>query len=242
MPIIVNLRGPLIPSDVKWVYDFFEIESICPNDISKAIDEASEKSDSIIFRINSTGGCVSVGADIYEMIRSSDIETEARIVGDCCSAATYIACAADKATMSPLAQYMIHQCSVSASGNSSDFAAILQMLNETDKAIASAYVMKTGMSQEEIIELMKNETFMNAQTAKKLGFIDSVLFENEFVQNSIDSNKIRILNSANCMIDESIISQMQKNKQSILSAQNSVKKRKTLAKLNLLKLGGRVDE
>ena len=28
MPIIVNLRGPLIPSDVKWVYDFFEIESI----------------------------------------------------------------------------------------------------------------------------------------------------------------------------------------------------------------------
>nr|DAL42108.1 MAG TPA_asm: Putative ATP dependent Clp protease [Caudoviricetes sp.] len=242
MPIIVNLRGPLIPSDVKWVYDFFEIESICPNDISKAIDEASEKSDSIIFRINSTGGCVSVGADIYEMIRSSDIETEARIVGDCCSAATYIACAADKATMSPLAQYMIHRCSVSASGNSSDFAVVLQMLNETDRAIASAYAMKTGMSEEEIIELMNKETFMNAQTAKKLGFIDSVLFENEFVQNSIDTNKINILNASNCMIDESVINQMQKNKQSILSAQNSVKKREVLAKLNLLKLGGRVDE
>lgn len=242
MPIIVNLRGPLIPSDVKWVYDFFEIESICPNDISKAIDEASEKSDSIIFRINSIGGCVSVGADIYEMIRSSDIEIEARIVGDCCSAATYIACAADKATMSPLAQYMIHRCSVSASGNSSDFTAVLQMLNETDKAIANAYAMKTGMSEEEIIELMNKETFMNAQTAKKLGFVDSVLFENEFVQNSIDTNKINILNAANCMIDESIISQMQKNKQSILNTQSSVEKRKALAKLNLLKLGGKVDE
>ena len=116
------------------------------------------------------------------------------------------------------------------------------MLNETDKAIANAYAMKTGMSEEEIIELMNKETLMNAQPAKKLGYIGSVLFEQEIFQNSIDTNRINILNASNCMIDESIISQMQKNKQSILSAHNSVKKRKTLAKLNLLKLGGRVDE
>lgn len=247
MPKIINLRGPLIPNDYKWIYDLFEYESICPNDISNAINEALGKNDSVIFRVNSPGGYVSAGADIYEMIRSSNVGTETRIVGDCCSAATYIACAADKTTMSPLAQYMIHRSSVSASGNASDFATALQMLNETDRAIASAYAIKTGLSQEEIIELMNKETYMNAQTAKELGFIDSILFENEFAQNQINIAQKNIVNSTNCMIDESLINQMQENKQSILNNQHSAdffnaQKRKSLARLNLLKLGGKVDE
>ena len=83
--------------------------------------------------------------------------------------------------------------------------------------------------------------------AKELGFIDSILFENEFAQNQINIAQKNIVNSTNCMIDESLINQMQENKQSILNNQHSAdffnaQKRKMLARLNLLNLGGKVDE
>ena len=94
---------------------------------------------------------------------------------------------------------------------------------------------------------MNKETYMNAQTAKELGFIDSILFENEFAQNQINIAQKNIVNSTNCMIDESLINQMQENKQSILNNQHNAdffnaQKRKMLARLNLLNLGGKVDE
>lgn len=106
MPKIIDVRGPLISNDLKWIYDWFEMDATCPRDIAVALEKALETQDSLILRINSPGGYVNVGADIYEAIRSSDVEVEARIVGDCCSAATYIACASNKTTMSPLGQYL----------------------------------------------------------------------------------------------------------------------------------------
>ena len=137
MPKIIDVRGPLISNDLKWIYDWFEMDATCPRDIAVALEKALETQDSLILRINSPGGYVNVGADIYEAIRSSDVEVEARIVGDCCSAATYIACASNKTTMSPLGQYMIHRSMVSGvDGNVNDFSSIVESLTETDKAIA----------------------------------------------------------------------------------------------------------
>ena len=245
MPKIIDVRGPLISNDLKWIYDWFEMDATCPRDIAVALEKALETQDSLILRINSPGGYVNVGADIYEAIRSSDVEVEARIVGDCCSAATYIACASNKTTMSPLGQYMIHRSMVSGvDGNVNDFSSIVESLTETDKAIANAYALKTGMSQEEIIKLMDKTTWMNADTALSYGFVDEILFTVVKTSGGTPVNLGQINAVENHLIDENIIQEMMKNKSNILGQQRAdfFNAQKAKARLNLLQLGGNIDE
>lgn len=246
MPKILNCRGPIVKNDMKWIYDWLEYDSVCPNDISKIIDEARNENDTVILRINSPGGYVDAGAEIYEELKSSNVHVEARIVGNCCSAATYMVCGADEATMSPLGHFMIHRCAVGGvSGNANDIEACLQSLNETDRAIALAYSIKTGKTQDEIIELMNNETSMSPQSALENGFIDKILFVDEITTDKQNQfNSISVINSKNMLIDEMIIDAMQKNKNNYLNQQKKHAdffnaKNVALARLNLLKLGGK---
>lgn len=48
-------------------------------------------------------------------------------------------------------------------------------MKSSDKAIINAYVAKTGRSEDEIMDLMRNETFMSAQEAVENGFADEVM-------------------------------------------------------------------
>src|SRR5699024_5068526 len=43
--------------------------------------------------------------------------------------------------------------------------------------VANAYMDKTGMTQDELLGLMENETWLEANEAKEKGFIDEVLFQ-----------------------------------------------------------------
>lgn len=246
MPKLLKCRGPIIPNDLKWIYDWLEYDSICPNDISKVISEARNENDSVILRINSPGGYVSAGAEMYEELKTCDVHIEARIVGDCCSAATYLVCGANESTMSPLGQFMIHRCQLGGvSGNVNDLESYLQNLNETDRAIALAYSIKTRKTQEEILQLMDKETWMSPQSALENGFIDRILFTDEINLDKSDILNISsIINSDSHLIDENIISELQKNKKNYMDQQKNNAdflnaKNTALAKLNLLKLGGK---
>ncbi|MFD3077411.1 ATP-dependent Clp protease proteolytic subunit, partial [Streptococcus agalactiae] len=48
-------------------------------------------------------------------------------------------------------------------------------LNSSDEAIVSAYVAKTGLSEDELMELMRNETYMSAREAVNKGFADEIM-------------------------------------------------------------------
>ena len=55
-------------------------------------------------------------------------------------------------------------------------AEILKNANDT---IANAYRLKSGKTQEELLVLMDDETWMTAQKAKELGLIDEIMFEGD---------------------------------------------------------------
>ena len=94
------------------------------------------------------------------------------------SAASVAIMGADKICVSPTAQIMIHKASLSyLSGNSDDLDKASDALKSADQAICNAYKARTKMSGDELLELMKNETFMTAQKAVELGFADEVMFE-----------------------------------------------------------------
>ena len=49
-----------------------------------------------------------------------------------------------------------------------------QILDMMDKDIAEAYSQRTGGSQQEMLALMKDETWMDSETALAMGFVDEV--------------------------------------------------------------------
>lgn len=170
------VRGSIIPNDYKWVYDWFGMDSTCPNDIQKAIDQAAGQTLDVY--INSPGGEISAGSEIYSMLRSYG-KVRNHIVGQACSAASIISMSA-WCDMSPTALMMVHCVSTSGgSGNHTDFEHTAEMLRTADAALCTAYTEKSGMSQEDALAMMEHETWLTAERAMELQLIDQIMYQEE---------------------------------------------------------------
>lgn len=99
-----------------------------------------------------------------------DIEVESLAA----SAASVVAMAGHS-SISPVGMLMIHCVSAGrVSGNHQTMEKMAETLRTYDEALASAYVEKTGKSKDEILELMNKETWLTAERAVELGFIDAI--------------------------------------------------------------------
>lgn len=173
MPKRIKLRGPLISNNQQEAYDWFGMEAVSAKSISNALpDDGSD----IVLEVNSNGGLVTVGSDIYTMLKQYPGNVTAEVTGMAASAASVAIMAADTVVISPTAQMMIHKALLGyVSGNSDDLEKASNALKASDQGIVNAYVAKTGKSEDEIMELMRNETYMSAQKAVELGFADEIM-------------------------------------------------------------------
>lgn len=169
----VKVTGSIVPNSNKWIYDWLGIEATAPQDVENAFAKAGGKE--VTIWINSGGGDVGAGNEIAYIISKYKGVTIAEIAGYCCSAATLVSCAADKARMMPSALYMIHNVSTCASGDHQLFSHEATVLKTASEAIAEVYRRKTGKSMAELAALMDNETWLNARQAKEEGFVDEII-------------------------------------------------------------------
>lgn len=172
----VNIKGVIIPNDYKWYYDCLEMDATCPNDVQKAIDEAN--GESLEVYINSPGGIIDAGSEIYTALRAYTGEVKIYIVGQACSAASIIAMAG-YSEMSPTALMMVHCVSSGVRGNHNDMEHMAEVLRAADDALSNAYIQKTGMSKDEVLAMMEAETWLTAEQAKEKGLIDAIMFESK---------------------------------------------------------------
>lgn len=131
--------------------------------------------DEINIRINSGGGEVFTASSFYSLLKSSGKKINVFIDGLAASAATLIACAGDSVTMPVNALYMIHNPLSWQYGNADEMREMADVLDKVRDAIVATYVQKTSLSEDKIIEMMDAETWMTAQEAKDLGFIDNIM-------------------------------------------------------------------
>ncbi|EQL78392.1 ATP-dependent Clp endopeptidase, proteolytic subunit ClpP, partial [Streptococcus pyogenes UTMEM-1] len=156
MPKRINLKGPLIANNSQEVYDYYGMEATSAKSI---INQLPEDSSDIILEVNSNGGLVTVGSEVYTALRNYKGKVTAEITGMAASAASVAVMGADKVVMSPTAQMMVHKALFNlVCGNSDDLDKASNALKSSDKAIVNAYVAKTGLSEDEIMNLMRNET------------------------------------------------------------------------------------
>ena len=169
----IQLKGPLIPNNYQEMYDYYNWEGTSAKKIS---DELPEDNSDIIIEVNSNGGLVTVGSEIYTALRNYKGNVTAEVTGIAASAASFCIMGANKIVMSPTAQMMIHKALLNfVSGNSDDLDRASDALKSIDKSIVNAYVGKTGLSEEEVLNLMQKETYMSAQEAIDKGFADEVM-------------------------------------------------------------------
>jgi len=171
----VKIKGPIVGNSDAWIYEYFGIEATSPSMVDKVLEKAN--GEDLEVEINSGGGSVFAGSEIYTALKSYKGNVAVKIVGLAASAASVIAMAGNKVMMSPTAQMMIHNVSSCAAGDYREMEHTAEILKNANDTIANAYRIKTGKTQEELLALMDKETWMTAQKAKELGFIDEVMFE-----------------------------------------------------------------
>ena len=218
----INIKGAIVSDDDKWIYDYFGLNSTCPADIHAAISEAAGAD--LDVEINSGGGDVIAGNEIYTALRMYKGNVTCMIVGMAASAASYIA-TARKCVITPVGLYMIHNASGSASGDYHALDKGSEILQTVNRAITAAYAEKTSMNQEKILELMDKETWLTADEAVAYGFVDSIIEnqDNKTANQTIgffnEKNLIAVYNSTQILDRETI----EKTRKMLLSPSDKVK-------------------
>lgn len=172
----IDIRGNLIPNSYKWFYDWFEEDSTCPRDVQEVLNKV-QTGDEIEVYINSPGGVIDVGSEIYTLLRCQE-NVRIYITGEACSAASVIAMAGH-CIMSPTALMMVHCVSSGVRGNHSAMEHMAEVLRTADRALCAAYMDKTGMGEDEVLSMMEKETWLTAERAKEIGLVDEIMFENK---------------------------------------------------------------
>lgn len=172
----VKLCGDVMNNGWARLYRMFGFEVCCPKDVRDAVERCPAGED-LVFEINSPGGSVYMGFEMYSVIRGFSGKTVAEVQGIAASAASVFMAGCDTVLMSPVANVMIHRAQVGAHGNSTVMKQAKQMLDTVDESILNAYVEKAGgkTDRDTFARLMRNETFMTAQQAIDRGLADGLL-------------------------------------------------------------------
>ena len=132
------------------------------------------KGTSINLRINSLGGDVFDGMAMYNVIKRREAKTTVYIEGIAASIATIIALGADEVVMAENSLFMIHNAWGGTMGEAKDMRKTADTLDKISGELTDIYRKKTGLSYEALQEMMDEETWLNAEEAYELGFVDVI--------------------------------------------------------------------
>ena len=130
--------------------------------------------DTLHLRINSPGGDVFAARVVEQALRECKPRVVVHIDGLVASAATFLAMAGDETIVAPGGMMMIHRAWTLACGNADDLMDMAAIMEKVDTTIAETYAAKTGKDVGELMALMTAETWMTAQEALDMGFVDAI--------------------------------------------------------------------
>ncbi len=133
------------------------------------------KGQDITVHINSSGGDVFQGQAIYTALKNYTGKVTVKIEGLAASMATVIALAADKIEMTSNSLFMIHSPMSNVFGNKSQMRRQINALEKVESTMLNVYTKRTKLSEDKVSLMMETETWLSADEALDLGFIDEVI-------------------------------------------------------------------
>lgn len=146
---------------------------VSASNLSRQLEEIGDVSKIDVY-INSYGGEVAEGLAIYNALKRHKAKVTTICDGFACSIASVIFMAGDERVMNNASLLMIHNAWTFASGNSADLRKQADDLDKITQASVEAYKAHSNLSEEEIKELMDNETWILPEEAIEYGFATAV--------------------------------------------------------------------
>lgn len=169
------INGPVVDDGDAWYYDYFGDPYVSPKYVRDFLNDAN--GENIQVSINSGGGSVFAGSEIYTMLKSYSGRVDVVVSGLAASIASIIMLAGDSVKASPMAQIMIHNAQMGQWGDYRDMEHASVVIGGVSQSLVGIYTAKTGLSAERIKEFVDQESWFGAERAKELGFVDEVLFQ-----------------------------------------------------------------
>lgn len=140
-------------------------------------------------RINSNGGSVSEGLAIYNLLKECGKEITTICDGYAASAASVIYCAGKNRIQPKTALLMIHNAwTYGGEGNANYFRKLADDLEKVSQPSVEAYKAVSKLSEDEIKNLMDNETWITADDALEWGFTTEISQQSDDAKQSIGVN------------------------------------------------------
>lgn len=156
-----------------WTWEYTESETSAEY-FRKKLAEIPENG-TIELHINSYGGSVKEGVAIYNQLKQKKCkEIVAYVDGFAYSIASIIMQAADRRIMGLGTSLLIHNMWMYVAGNAEELrkaADDLDVLMESNRQI---YLERVNITEEELIEMLNNETYLTPDQAVEMGFADEV--------------------------------------------------------------------
>jgi ATP-dependent Clp protease, protease subunit len=124
--------------------------------------------------INSVGGSVDVGFDIYNYLKSLNVPINTIGQEMVASIATVIFMAGTSRKLELGTEFMIHLPWGSVSGTSQEIEQYNEMLKKYEKKLVDFYTKATGLNDEAIRPLLTYETWLSPKLAQDLRFTTSI--------------------------------------------------------------------
>lgn len=168
----VQMKGTILPDDWAEVMRYYGFaDNFCPADLSEAIASGED----IELIINSDGGSLIAGTEIYSLLAGYTGETVAHIQSRAASAATVAMMGCDRIVAEPVSLICVHNPSVETYGDSHTLRHTAEELDNIKGSIIAAYRSRAKVTDEEMAELMDKDLFISAEDALEYGLVDAVL-------------------------------------------------------------------
>ncbi|MBO5546000.1 MAG: Clp protease ClpP [Bacteroidales bacterium] len=171
---VLDVRGVLVADD-GWFMD----DAVSAREFREALKNYRN----VTVILNSPGGDVMAGAEMYSALREHSTsgrgKVTVKVTALAASAASVLAMAGDEVLMSPVAYMMVHNPWSIVAGNADEMRHEADVLDEIAEGIITAYQLKTGKSRAKLKELMEGESYMDARRCVKEGFADGLLYQGD---------------------------------------------------------------
>lgn len=177
------------PSEESYI-----VESEILSDLKKI-----SKCKNLEIKLNSCGGECNTAIVIHNKLREmakNGTKITCTVDGVAMSAGSHIMCAADKVRASEGSLIMIHKSmSFIFFGyfNADKLRKMATSNDAYDKAIVAAYKRKTGKTEDELLKMMSDETYMTGSEALEQGFVDELIESEENVEIAATADKSALI-------------------------------------------------
>ncbi|MCD8265689.1 MAG: ATP-dependent Clp protease proteolytic subunit [Prevotellaceae bacterium] len=174
---VLRLNAPIVDQGEKAWMDYYGENGICFDDIDQFLSSMAEDDGEIDLRIHCPGGSVYEGWAIQDKLRASGKRITATIEGECASMASIVLLAASERRGAPHATILIHDPFAFQFGymTADEMLKAGRDLNAERERMLDYYVERTGADRDTLDAMMHEETTMDMERARELGFIQEIL-------------------------------------------------------------------